>query len=133
MPTNDWLAAITLLDVVGVVAIVVAVVTFLVKIGRPIIRLTRSVHEFTEDWHGTPEERDGSGRVIQDARPGVLARLESIEHEVTPNHGGSAHDQLMAAITALAEEFRGFRDESIADRRGLHGRIDGLQPPHNVD
>ena len=133
MRTEDVLAAVTLLDVITIVAIISAFSAFLVKVGRPIVRLTRAIHDFIEDWRGTPEERDGSGRVVQRAQPGVLARLESIEHEVTPNHGSSAHDKLMKAIEDLASEFRSFRDESTRDRKDLHGRIDEIGPPFNTD
>lgn len=133
MTSQDWLEAITLLDVVGLVAIVAASVTFIVRVGRPVVSLVSSVHDFIEDWRGTPEEQDGSGRVIQQAQPGVLARLDRIEHEVTPNHGGSAHDQLMKAITELADEFRAFADESTHDRKGLHKRISELGPTENTD
>lgn len=133
MRTEDVLAAVTLLDVITIVAIISAFSAFLVKVGRPIVRFTRAIHDFIEDWRGTPEERDGSGRVVQQAQPGVLARLDRIEHEVTPNHGGSAHDQLMKAITELADEFRAFADESTHDRKGLHKRISELGPTENTD
>ena len=130
---NEWLAAVSAFDVVALVAIASAFVTFLVKVGRPIVKLSRAVHDFIDDWRGTPEVRDGSGRVIQEAEPGVLARLTTIEHEVKPNHGSSAHDQLMKAIIDLKAEFRTFADESSTDRAGLHERINKLGPPHNVD
>lgn len=131
--TEDWLAAITLLDVVAVVAILSGFLTFLFKVGRPVVNLSRAVHDFIEDWRGTPEVTDAAGNVIQPATSSIPARLARIEHEVTPNHGSSAHDQLMKAIEKLTDEFQTFRDESTSDRLGLHQRIDELGPPHNID
>ncbi|MDO5534364.1 MAG: hypothetical protein Q4F65_06915 [Propionibacteriaceae bacterium] len=130
---DQWLDAVTILDVIAVVAVVSTFVTFLVKVGAPLVRLSRAVHDFIDDWRGRAEVRDAAGNVIEVATSSIPARLARIEHEVSPNHGSSAHDQLMKAIGELAGEFNAFREESTADRRGLHKRIDALGPPHNID
>lgn len=90
------------------IAGLVALVTFLglvwAKLVRPAMRLTDAARDFAEDWRGTPED---PVRGIP-ARPGVLARLRSLEdtnealagvleqirHEVLPNSGGSLRDQV---------------------------------------
>ena len=103
----DWLARITIADIAGVAVAVTAFALFLHKIGKPLAKVAQWAHDFLEDWRGKPEERDASGRLVEPARPGVLARLESIEHEVTPNHGTSAHDKITGKVdhlTALVSE-----------------------------
>jgi hypothetical protein len=51
-------------------------------------RIIKRVDEFIDDWNGT-EERPG-----HPARPGVMARLEWIEHELKPNSGKSLRDSV---------------------------------------
>ncbi|MFE9834088.1 hypothetical protein ACFYP4_02895 [Streptomyces sp. NPDC005551] len=54
------------------------------------LRLIRSVakrvDEFMDDWNGIPE------RPGHEARPGVMSRLNWIEHELKPNSGSSLRD-----------------------------------------
>jgi hypothetical protein len=49
-------------------------------------RIIKRVDQFIDDWNGT-EERPG-----HPPKPGVMARLEWIEHELKPNSGGSLRD-----------------------------------------
>ena len=50
---------------------------------RPVIKF---IHEFRDDWKGTPP------RPGVPARPGVMERLGNIEGQLKPNGGQSMHD-----------------------------------------
>lgn len=63
------------------------------RLLRPVWRVARRLDEFADDWNGTP------GRAGVPARPGVMARLDRIEHhtgmvahEVQTNGGQSLRD-----------------------------------------
>ena len=101
---QDWLEALTAWDVVGVLIGAGAILGGL-RWMAPGIRKANAgldaLHTMAQRWHGTPEERDASGAVIRPAEPGILARLDRIEYEVKPNHGGSAHDAVMRSVDEL--------------------------------
>lgn len=61
---------------------------------RAVRRVSRKVDEFIEDWNGAPE------RPGHPARPGVMSRLDWIEHELKPNSGSSLRD----AVNRIEEE-----------------------------
>lgn len=56
------------------------------RLFRSIRRVAVRIDEFMDDWAGQPA-RPGVHR-----RPGVMERLERIEHELKPNSGESLRD-----------------------------------------
>lgn len=79
-----------------------AVIAAIVGIGKGIAEISRffkKINNFIDDFAGEPA-RDGVA-----ARPGVMARLERIEHEVTTNSGTSIKDAVKR-IEANQEEMK---------------------------
>ncbi|MES9587830.1 MULTISPECIES: hypothetical protein [unclassified Streptomyces] len=56
------------------------------RITRGVRRIVSRVDEFIDDWQGTP------ARSGVPSRPGVMERLDRIEHELHPNSGSSLRD-----------------------------------------
>ena len=79
----QWIAELTLAQVVLFVAGIGAVGTALWKIGRPLLRAAKKLSQLADDWMGTPERLDSSGSPTSPARPGVAARLTSLEEATT--------------------------------------------------
>jgi hypothetical protein len=91
-----WVAAIT--------GLAVAVVTVLGWAARSGWRVIRRTMHFLDDWLGEPE-RDGL-----DAKPGVMARLQSVEDlvarvadETRPNSGRSLRDVVARTAADVAD------------------------------
>lgn len=124
-----WLRDLTAWDVLGAllwVGVIVAGLRYLVPLITRVRGLVDKLHDVADDWHGTPEVRDGSGAVLRDAQPGVIARLDAIEYQVKPNHGGSAHDSLMRKLDELGQKLEKHQAESTKDRADLRRRLDLL-------
>lgn len=76
-PFAVW--AVSLVAVAGGIALVWRVL-------RGIRRVFKAIDDFMADWHGVPE------RAGYPERPGVMARLSRIEHELNANSGESLRD-----------------------------------------
>lgn len=137
---QDWLDAFTFLDIVLFLTALGGLVAG-VRWIAPAVRKVNSgldmLHAILERWNGVPEQKDAAGYIIRKAEPGVLARLEKIEHEVTPNHGGSAHDAVMRSmaelrelVVDLASEFGTFKRDYARD---LHYNHPTYRPDQNAD
>lgn len=128
LPT--WLHELTIGEIVGLVA----ALTSLGWVVRRGWKAARRFSRFLDDFFGEPDREGVPGK------PGVLARLVTVEsdvsgvlHEVTPNGGASAHDHLRAEMrqmrdeiiasnTRLCEEVRQERASALAAHvRELHG------------
>lgn len=81
----------------GILIFLAGVVTALTVLARPVWRIIRRTETFLEDWNGTPE-RDG-----RDRSPGVMARLQTIEHELQFNSGQSVKDKAHQAVMAIQQ------------------------------
>ena len=94
-------AAVTFADGIGVddltwlaelIAVVTPIVAAVWALLRPLKRQADRIEMFWEDWNGTP------ARPGHDATPGVMARLQSIDGELTHNGGNSLKDQVVATV-----------------------------------
>lgn len=106
----DWLAALTIADVAGFLVVMGALMGAIVKIGLPIWKALMSLHDVIDTWRGTPEVRDASGAVTQQAQAGIDARLERMER---------SHDRLMGKVDHLTEMLT----DSLANQGDLQGRL----------
>jgi hypothetical protein len=68
---------------------------------RPVLRLTREVREFLQDWRGDP------GRPGVPPRPGVMSRLERIEWHV----GNGDPTPLRRVVERLEDEVKGLTED----------------------
>jgi hypothetical protein len=91
-----WLTAAT--------ALAVAVVGCFAWFGRQAWRLLLRTQDFLDDWAGHPERKGVP------AKPGVMERLQTVEHIVTqvrvelyPNGGGSLRDVVHRTAADVAE------------------------------
>lgn len=74
--------------------------TFLFVVFRRVLGLLSKVHDVLDDWNGTP------ARPGVPEKPGVMVRLEAIEHELHPNSQLSmrdAVDRIEQAVTTLVQ------------------------------
>ncbi len=116
----DWIRALTVAEIVAVLALASGAVV----IARRIARGLRRVGHLVDDLAGEPSRRGVP------ARPGVMERIaevetkvETVRKEVTPNQGNSAHDQLSAEIqaarTALTDQVQLMCDQVRAETQEL--------------
>lgn len=85
-----------LLLVIGVVSVIFGAVAAVTRSLRPLVH---GVGQFLDDWNGEPE-RPG----VSPARPGVMARIAAIEHELHPNGGSSLRDAVNRIESAQQEQ-----------------------------
>ena len=76
----------------------------------------RKLMHFIDDVAGEP------ARPGFDARPGLMERVARIEHEITPNHGGSLND----AIRRIEKSQVDHRTENEAKFTTINQRLDEL-------
>lgn len=123
MPTiPEWWGGAT--GVLAGLAALIITIKFFLSHGIPVLKGISesygSLREFLIAWNGTLAKEDHSGKEIEKAVPGVIARLQDLEkgvakidgleaqvekihHEVTPNHGGSIKDEIGRTEKAVAE------------------------------
>lgn len=135
----EWAETLTVAEAILTVGIIVAGLGGLWGIVKWIYPVMAKLSDFLDDWRGEPPRPDGM------QRPGVLERLKrvedgqqqvaalafSIDHNVRPNSGSSAHDQLMAKLDCLDRKMGALSDrmdESEEDRRRIHAVIDVVGP-----
>ncbi|MCD0446448.1 hypothetical protein LO763_22795 [Glycomyces sp. A-F 0318] len=76
----------TVRDLALTISAVLAAATAIGMTLRWVVKRLKGFDDFLEDWHGQPP------RPGVPARLGVLARLERLDAQVHPNHGGSLRD-----------------------------------------
>lgn len=112
-----WLADLLPAQLVLTLTAVLGAIVLLWRGLKKVSPWVKRVMLFLEDWFGEPERRDPvTGAVIDPGRPGVMARLQTVEHEVTTNHGGSMKDAVKRIETAQArtdEQVQALHDNYI--------------------
>lgn len=91
---NGWL---------GMTAVLILLVAFFWKPVRSGMKLLRSVFLFIEDWNGSPERKDHSGMVVEPAKPGVPALLETVRSQVQNSHSTNLRDDVDGVIAAVGK------------------------------
>jgi len=81
------------------------------KWGLPLLRRTAY---FLDDWNGT------LGRPGVDAHPGVMARLDKIEGELTVNGGGSVKDTVIQIKEQLNQHRNANREQHRDHDDAMH-------------
>lgn len=84
----------------GIIAAGLGLVTVLARGGQRLWRLFQSTDDFFDDWKGAP------ARPGVKERPGVMARLAAIEHEVKTNDGSSLKDAVKRVEAKLDTHLR---------------------------
>lgn len=103
MSDSTGIAPVDTIVIWSVAAVAVAAALGLLwRLTRGVRRIVGRVDEFVDDWNGTTARPGVAGR------PGVMARLdrieqrlESVEHELHPNSGGSLRDAVDRVDIAL--------------------------------
>lgn len=78
----EWLAALTVEQIIGSIAGLTVVLVTVRKVWKPI----KSMGSFLNDWNGEPEVKDASGTVIKEKVPGVLAQIEVLRDQLQNSH-----------------------------------------------
>lgn len=89
---NGWL---------GITAVLILLVAFFWKPVRAGLKLVKSLMLFAEDWNGTPERRDHAGMVVEPAKPGVPALLETVRSQVQNSHRTNLRDDVDTVIETV--------------------------------
>ena len=130
------LAAVPGLSALLALGVVVVGMMWLRPVLAGITRLRSAVEGIVEDWQGEPERRDASGAVVQPGRPGLPARIKSIEEQLrvdyatlnrdvatlTQGQADLAEGQAAMAsdVTALAADFGTFKRRYQRDLERNH-------------
>ena len=89
---NGWL---------GITAVLILLVAFFWKPARAGLKLVKSLMLFAEDWNGTPERKDHAGMVVEPAKPGVPALLETVRSQVQNSHSTNLRDDVDTVIETV--------------------------------
>lgn len=100
---NEWLTRLTVGEIVTTLAAITAVGVVILKFSKPIRKMFKGLETIGSDWNGTPERRDASGELIEPARPGVMAQLETLRAQVQNSHDTNLRDDLDQALKGLED------------------------------
>lgn len=111
---TEYFSQLTVGEVVGALAALLVALGVLRKVWQPV----RAIGTFLADWNGAPERTDRAGNVIEEARPGVPALLETVRSQVQNSHRTNFRDDLdtNTAATQKAAE----RIEEVAKKLDTH-------------
>ncbi|WP_157251027.1 hypothetical protein [Nonomuraea typhae] len=90
--------------VAGIIAAGLGLLFVLGRIGRRLWRIFQGVDDFLDDWRGQP------ARPGHPPQPGVMERLEVIEHEVQTNDGSSLKDAVRRVEEKLTTHLENLED-----------------------
>ena len=130
------LAAIPGLSALLALGVIVVGMVWLRPVLAGITRLGSAVEGIVEDWQGEPERRDASGAVVQPGRPGLPARIKSIEEQLRVDYATLHRDvanltqgqadlaagqaAMSSDVTALASDFGSFKRRYQRDLERNH-------------
>ena len=130
------LAAIPGLSALLALGVIVVGMVWLRPVLAGVTRLGSAVEGIVEDWQGEPERRDASGAVVQPGRPGLPARIKSIEEQLRVDYATLHRDvatltqgqadlaegqaAMSSDVTALAAEFGSFKRRYQRDLERNH-------------
>ena len=123
------LAAIPGLSAFLALGVIVVGMVWLRPVLAGVTRLGSAVEGIVKDWQGEPERRDASGAVVQPGRPGLPARIKSIEEQLRVDYATLNRDVATLAegqaamasdVTALAADFGTFKRRYQRDLERNH-------------
>ena len=138
---TDWVKALTLGDIIGVL-VALGVVVGGLRWLKPVLT---GVHDFLADWGGEPERpgvppRPGVVESLGQLRcdmEGVKTDLAKVKDDAAqaafhsqPNHGTSSHDALMREVKHLSGQMSAVTraiELSVVDRAEIRAHI-GMTP-----
>lgn len=139
------LAAVPGLSALLALGVIVVGMMWLRPVLAGVTRLGSAVEGIVEDWQGEPERRDASGAVVQPGRPGLPARIKSIEEQLRVDYVTLHHDvatltqgqadlaagqaAMSSDITALAADFGTFKRRYQRDLEYNHPDYTPTTPP----
>lgn len=108
----------SVLDVFVIIGIIGTAIAVLWKGTLFVMGIYRRVQNFLDDWNGELARPGVPGR------KGISERLETIESELTTNHGSSLKDAVKRIETGLDDLHTSFTDH--VKQQADSGRIPGL-------
>ncbi|MGP5396018.1 hypothetical protein [Arthrobacter rhombi] len=87
---TEYLKQVTIGDAVATAAALVVALGVIRKLWGPV----RAVGAFLADWNGKEERTDRAGNVIEEAKPGIPALLETVRSQVQNSHRTNFRDDL---------------------------------------
>ncbi|VXB24447.1 conserved hypothetical protein [Arthrobacter sp. 9V] len=129
---NEWLAGLTLGEIISTLAVITACLAVILKFWRPFRKIFKGLETIGSDWNGAPERKDASGEVIEPARPGVMAQLETLRAQVQNSHSTNLRDDVDKAlerldvVTEVLAEHIGIAKQSDEQQKELAGKVDDL-------
>lgn len=111
---TEYLEQVTIGDAVATAAALVVALGVIRKLWAPV----RAVGAFLADWNGKEERTDRAGNVIEEAKPGIPALLETVRAQVQNSHRTNFRDDL-DRNTAATHKAVG-RIEEVAEKLDQH-------------
>jgi len=86
----EWMASLTVGEIVATIVGVLAVVGVVVKLYPT----ARALSHLIRDLHGTPDRVDRAGNVIKPGEPSIRAQLQAIRAQVENSHKTNLRDDI---------------------------------------
>lgn len=96
---TEYLEELTVAEVVAGLAGLLVALGVVRKVWAPV----RAVGAFLADWNGKEERSDRAGNVIEEAKPGIPALLETVRAQVENSHRTNFRDDLDRNTAATHE------------------------------
>ena len=106
----EWITGLTLGEIFLFLAGLTAAAAAIVKLLKPAYKALKNIGQIAQDWNGTPERVDGSGQVIEPARPGVMAQLETLRAQVQNSHKTNLREDIDAVHDSVKEVRESVKD-----------------------
>jgi hypothetical protein len=114
----QWIQDLTVAQVILFLGAVSAAAAGIWKVGRPALRALRRVADLADVVVGTPAKVDASGAQEEPARPGMVARLTSLEEAKRAQN---------ALLETIRSQVQNSHSTNLRDDLDTHGiRLDDL-------